>query len=166
MSKPCMCLLSSLQTWQWAVRSEERSVEAEYWSLTVTGMYPRKAWCWARSWEQPGPTVAACLDLDSLCEEAKTWTTISILVNTHTEQVGPPLLFSPCCIKKFSPTCIPSLLHSPSSSFHYSLPPLHSWPPHFIVSPHALLHYHPCVLLYCFPPLLFSAKVISQRNGV
>lgn len=118
MSKPCVCLLSSLQTWQWAVRLEERSVEAEYWSLTVTGTYPRKAWCWARSWEQPGPAVAACLDLDSLCEEAKTWTTISILVNTHTEQVGPPLLCSPCCIKILSPTCIPSLLHSPSSFFH------------------------------------------------
>lgn len=73
--------VSPPQTWQWAVRSVARTVEAEYWSLTVTETFPHKVWHWAKSFELPAPPALACLDMASLWEEAKTWTAMSILVN-------------------------------------------------------------------------------------
>lgn len=144
------------QTWRWAARSEARSVEAEYWSLTVTKTSAHEVWHWARSCEQPGPLPSACPGTDSLWEEGKTWTTISILVTPPTQRGNhsPPHLI----IKILPLSYIPSLLHFPSSSPHYSLPPLHSWRPLFII---------PLLVPSCFALLLlFSGKVISQGRGV
>lgn len=164
MSKPCICVcvcVVILQTWQWAVRSEVRSVEGEYWSLMATKTYPHKVWRSARSWGRPTPQVTVCLDLDSLWEEAKMWTTISTLVNT--QQIGPSLLSSP----RYNQDSL-SGSHSFASRLSFQLLSLQPSSSSFLTSTFHRSPMHPSTTISMFSPFLLSSfsLVKSSEAGI
>lgn len=107
-------------------------------------------------------------DMGSRCEEAKTWTIISILVNMLNTSVG--LCVFPSVLFKILSTCIPSLLH-----FSFQLLSLRSRLPVNLTSTfHISLHAPPppsatipvfCVVLTSSPPLCQSHQPVELGGG-